>query len=74
MVKGLRHKSLIKYEALYIDMKKHACWLVMEYFAARPLSAGGVTGEAQLRAVFQQLLETLHYLHQRAIAHRDIKL
>ncbi len=55
-------------------MKKHACWLVMEYFPARPLSAGAVAGEGQLRGVFHQLLETLHYLHQRAITHRDIKL
>jgi calcium-dependent protein kinase len=56
-----------------LDVKKHACWLVMEYCAARPLLAGGWS-EQQLREVAQQLLETLHYLHQRAIAHRDIKL
>ncbi len=29
LVKGLNHRNLVKYEALYLDVKKHACWLVM---------------------------------------------
>jgi hypothetical protein len=51
LVKNLRHRCVIKYEALYIDIKKHACWLVMEYIAARPLNAGVVGSEGQLRGV-----------------------
>jgi calcium-dependent protein kinase len=38
------------------------------------LSFSQISSEIQLREVTQQLFETLHYLHQRAIVHRDIKL
>ena len=33
-IKALAHPSLIKYEALYIDVSKHAGWLVMELIRA----------------------------------------
>jgi serine/threonine protein kinase len=42
LIKNLHHRNLIKYEALYIDLKKHACWLVMEYFEAKPLSFNSI--------------------------------
>ena len=37
LIKALSHHSLIKYEALYIDVMKHAGWLVMELVRAEPL-------------------------------------
>lgn len=30
LVKNLNHRNVIQYEALYLDLKKHLCWLVME--------------------------------------------
>ena len=55
MVKNLNHPNLIKYEALYIDLKKHASWLVMEYFQAKPLSFTTITSEIQFREIAQQI-------------------
>jgi serine/threonine protein kinase len=31
-IKQLRHSSIIKYHALYFDLKKSISYLVMEYF------------------------------------------
>lgn len=30
LVKSLTHRNIIRYEAMYLDLKKHLCWLVME--------------------------------------------
>ena len=30
-IKGLNHPGVIKYKALYLDLCKHICYLVMEY-------------------------------------------
>lgn len=38
LMKGLNHRNIVKYEALYLDIKKHACWLVMELFNAPNLA------------------------------------
>jgi serine/threonine protein kinase len=46
----------------------------MEYIEAKPLSFVPISSEQEIREIMQQLFEILHYLHQRAIAHRDIKL
>jgi len=31
IMKRLNHPNILKYEALYIDIKKHQGWLVMEF-------------------------------------------
>ena len=74
MLKKLNHKNIIKYEALFLDIKKHAGWLIMQLISAPSLSKITFTGENEYRYVFQQLLETLHYLYKKVIAHRDLKL
>ena len=43
-IKALSHPSLIKYEALYIDVSKHAGWLVMELVKAEPLGRVKLSG------------------------------
>jgi serine/threonine protein kinase len=55
-------------------MRKHACWLVMELVPAPSLARWSPQDEQQLRTVAQHLLDTLHYLHQRVVTHRDVKL
>ena len=31
-IKNLRHPNIIKYHALYFDLKKHLAYLIMEYY------------------------------------------
>jgi serine/threonine protein kinase len=38
IMKSLSHPYIIKYEALYIDVQKHAGWLVMEFIDSPSLS------------------------------------
>lgn len=73
LMKGLSHKNIVNYEALYLDLKKHSCWLVMEFCPLPNLLGRTISSETELRDIVQQLLETLHYLHQRSVTHRDIK-
>jgi calcium-dependent protein kinase len=65
---------VLRYEALYVDLKKHAGWLVMEYLPLASLARSGLRNEEDFRKVVHQLLETLQYLHRRAITHRDVKM
>ena len=36
-IKALKHGSIIRYRALYIDLGKHSAYLVMEYFPCKNL-------------------------------------
>jgi len=44
MVKNVSHPNIVKYEALYVDLKKHACWLVMELLSAPSLARTTLKG------------------------------
>ena len=56
LMKSLSHRNIVKYEALYLDLKKHLCWLVMEFFEAPSLLRTPLRSENELREVVQQLL------------------
>ena len=45
----------------------------MEFCPLPNLLGRTISSETELRDIVQQLLETLHYLHQRSVTHRDIK-
>ncbi|CAO2601541.1 Sperm motility kinase Z [Lemmus lemmus] len=53
-------------------------YLIMEYVEGEDLesclSAVGCLKEEEARAIFRQVVSAVHFLHQRRIAHRDIKL
>lgn len=36
-MKMLKHPNIIKYHALYFDLKKHLAYLIMEYFPFKNL-------------------------------------
>lgn len=73
LLRSLNHPSIIRYEALYIDLTKHAGWLVMELVLAQSLGRAELASEDELRGVMEKVIDALAYLHRRAIAHRDIK-
>ena len=72
-MKRLKHPSIIKYEALYIDPKKHQGWLVMEYVNLKSLAKEYPKSEEDIQGVMFQLIDVLNYLHRQDIVHRDIK-
>ncbi len=69
----LKHPHIIKYEALYIDVKKHLGWLVMELVSYPSLLKAKLTDEEEVKSVIRKLLDTIKYLHRHDIVHRDIK-
>ena len=73
VMRRLKHPNTIKYEALYIDPKKHQGWLVMEYVSLPSLSKANVKSEEEIKNIMFQIIETLSYLHRQDIVHRDIK-
>lgn len=38
ILKTLKHKNILGHEALYIDIQKHICWIVMELIDGKKLS------------------------------------
>lgn len=61
-MKMLRHPNIIRYHALYFDLKKHLAYLIMEYFPYKDLLEQGLK-ESQLRTVLTELLSAIVYLH-----------
>ncbi len=55
-MKRLDFPHLVRYEALYIDLRKHMAWLVMEYVGASSLGRALGMSEDEMRGVVQQLL------------------
>jgi calcium-dependent protein kinase len=72
-MKRLKHHNIIKYEALYIDIKRRLGWLVMELVQAPSLKHVALKNEEDLRWIMFQLLDAVSYLHRQKVVHRDLK-
>ncbi|KAM7318547.1 hypothetical protein ACRRTK_021659 [Alexandromys fortis] len=74
--KSLRHRNIIQF--LHAINTLRTTYLVMEYLEGKDLAMlineVGCLTEEQARPIFNQLASAVHFLHQRLIAHRDIKL
>ncbi|KAK7796541.1 hypothetical protein U0070_010861 [Myodes glareolus] len=76
ILQSLEHSNIIKF--FHIIDTWSRTYIVMEYVAGKDLklfiSEVGHLKEQEARPIFQQVVSAVHFLHQRCIAHRDIKL
>jgi serine/threonine protein kinase len=69
----LKHPNIVEYHALYIDMRKKLCSIVMEYVKFPSLDKLKIHAEEELKEIIYQVLDSVKYLHEKNISHRDIK-
>ncbi|OTF84233.1 hypothetical protein BLA29_002267 [Euroglyphus maynei] len=82
IIRSIRHRYIIRvYKHFILQSSKNArVYIFMQYaersdlwnYVRKKLKKG--MRERQARRMFQQITSAIHYLHQRNIAHRDIKL
>lgn len=68
------HKNIINYIESYRE--GNTLWIVMEYLAGGPLTDVATEvciPEELIATVCREVLEGIHFLHQKGILHRDIK-
>ncbi|XP_075835267.1 sperm motility kinase-like [Microtus pennsylvanicus] len=74
--KSLHHRNIIQFFHAINTLR--TTYLVMEYLEGKDLvtliDEVGCLTEEEARPIFNQLASAVHFLHQRLIAHRDIKL
>ena len=54
--KSLNHPSIIRYEAIYLNMKKYLGWLVMKYISWSSLDSVAMQSEEEIRVIMHRLL------------------
>ncbi|XP_040588502.1 sperm motility kinase-like [Mesocricetus auratus] len=76
ILQSLEHRNIVRFFHVIYTLKK--TYVVMEYVAGKDLEIFlrdvDHLQEEEARPIFQQVASAVHYLHQRRIAHRDIKL
>lgn len=74
--KSLQHSNIIQFFHAIDTLR--TTYLIMEYLEGKNLAMlireVGCLKEEEARPLFNQLASAVHFLHQRRIAHRDIKL
>lgn len=76
LLQSLEHRNIVRFFHMIDTLT--TTYVIMEYVAGedleRCLRALGCLKEDEARRIFQQVVSAVHFLHQRHIAHRDIKL
>ena len=76
ILQTLEHSNIIHF--FHVIDTQSTTYIIMEYVAGKDLhmflSEVGCLKEQEARPIFQQVVSAVHFLHQRRIAHRDIKL
>jgi serine/threonine protein kinase len=78
VLKSLDHKNILKLIKVYEDRTN--VYLIMEYIKGMSLyrylkeRSSSSLSEHEAKFIFREILNTLNYMHQKGIAHRDVKL
>ncbi|KAM7318563.1 hypothetical protein ACRRTK_021675 [Alexandromys fortis] len=76
ILQTLEHSNIIHF--FHVIDTQSTTYIIMEYVAGKDLhmflSEVRCLKEQEARPIFQQVVSAVHFLHQRRIAHRDIKL
>lgn len=76
ILQSLEHRNIVRFFDMIDTLT--TTYVIMEYVAGQDLEknlrARGRLKEEDARHVFQQVVSAVRFLHQRKIAHRDIKL
>lgn len=75
ILKLLNHPNLLSFHESFFAEKNY--YIIMEYFPSISLSKNleiNVLSPSSLKAIMLQVLQTLTYLHQMNICHRDLNL
>ena len=76
LLQSLEHRNIVRFFHMIDTLT--TTYVIMEYVPGEDLEkylrALGCLKEEEARPVFQQVVSAVHFLHQRHIAHRNIKL
>ncbi|KAL1780435.1 sperm motility kinase W, partial [Sigmodon hispidus] len=76
ILRSLEHRNIVRFFHMIDTLT--TTYVIMEYVAGEDLEsclrALGCLEEEEARLIFRQVVSAVHFLHQRRIAHRDIKL
>ncbi|XP_006998065.3 putative sperm motility kinase W [Peromyscus maniculatus bairdii] len=71
----VEHKNIVNF--FHVIDTSTTTYLIMEYVSGKDLDlflGDSILKEDDTRPIFQQVVSGVHFLHQKRIAHRDIKL